>query len=801
MVLSCRHKGACAQNRVTALASVVLALIVLTAFDARGAWIVNGSALPPSAGGVIDVTGPTNNQVGAAWMDTPVDLANSFDISMVVNLGDRDSNGADGLSIVFQNAPSGTNALGDLNDGGRWIGMHGIYPALAVEIDTWYNTENGNEFNDQPEDHVGINLLYNAGSLLNHAAAGPVQALAGSGNIEDGADHLVRLLWNSATTTLTVYVDGVQRLSYSNNIVASLFGGTSAVWFGVTGSTGGAYNLQQFKAQLAGSELWIGKSAAPSAVAPAGLVTYTVTVQNSSSVTAFINQVEDLMPAGFIYQPGTTSGLTTSDPIISGQTLTWNGGWLLAPGQTQTLSFQAQSTAIPGVYANTATLRGDNFADAATGPTAQVTVGSGGSPPASGAKSIYLYSTPGLDLSRTPPAAGQSQVQINGNQNQTWTLIPALASELTISAGTIPMDLWIRGDWRPWVEIELFSAALGGIGTVPGFRATWSAWQFTALNMTIASTVTLPAGDTLQLRIRNDSSQFWRTLYVHPYQLGRRSHFDLDCQTVINVDSVLFYDAPYAGGTQIASSPAGRTISIRAQVSDPFGSFDISSARLILTSPTSAVVVDTTSWTNVIDSGGATILFEYLLTLPALNADGQWRAEVTAEEGSEGLVRHTGAGTLQVFSPPSIMLLKSVRAFSDPVNGTVDPRAIPGAVMEYTITATNTGGAGMDSDSIAVTDVMPANTVLYVGDLGQPSGPVAFIDGSPASGLTYSGSGGDIAYSNSGPPYTYTYTPVPDPQGFDPNVTALRINPKGIFNASVSGSNPQFTLQFRVRLK
>ena len=171
MLLSFRHKVECLKGLVAKLSVIALALMLLNALEARGAWIGRGSASTPSATGMIDVTPALNNQVGAAWLDTPIDLAASFDISLVVNLGNRDADGADGLSLVFQNDPRGTGALGDLNDGGRWIGMHGIYPALAVEIDTWHNTENGNEFNDRPEDHVGIDLLYSAGSLMNHAGA------------------------------------------------------------------------------------------------------------------------------------------------------------------------------------------------------------------------------------------------------------------------------------------------------------------------------------------------------------------------------------------------------------------------------------------------------------------------------------------------------------------------------------------------------------------------------------------------------------------------------------------------------
>ena len=891
---------------------------------------MRGAAAPPSASGFIEITPSANNQVGAAWMDTPIDLNESFDLTLVVNLGNRDSDGADGLSIVFQNDSRGTGALGDLDDGGRWIGVHGIFPALVVELDTWYNTENGNEFGDRSEDHIGVSILRDSGSLLDHAAAGPEQALAGGGNLEDGADHTVRLLWNSATTTLTAYVDGIQRLSFANDIVSSLFGGSASVWLGVTGSTGGAYNLQQFKAELSGSEVVISKSVTPAAVAPGDSVTYTVSIRNNGSVTAFADQIVDQLPDGFVYLPGTTSGITTVDPAESGQTLSWDSHWLIAPGASANLVFQAQTASTPGIYYNDATVRGSNFAEISTGNTARVTVGSdlststksvldmnggdaepndtlqytitfresagrdatavsvvdslpaqvsslnlhlplppgtvdnstetqvnlsnisvpangsvevvfdvvinGGTPngtaidntvvisnpdglgttaaaptimvsngitSATGLKPLYIFNNnygSVLNLSRSPLTSSQNYVSINQNQSESWTLTPALASELTIAAGDIPVEFWVWGRTSPQFYIDLYSPSLGVIATGGPFHPSSGGWYRFSETVVLSSETTIPAGDTLSLRIRNQHSGVF---YLYPYYQNQNSKLTLDALTVVNVDIVAFYDAPYPGGTVLTTCNGSETVYVRAVVSDPFGSFDISSAALTLTSSAGDEVVRGVAMTEVTtEANGAHKTYEYAFqNWPVPAVSGNWTARVTAEEGTEGLVRHSNLATLAVVSPPDIILIKTVRVQADPVSGTSNPKAIPGAVMEYTVTAVNSGGEGMDSDSVIVTDAVPDHTALYVGDLGQPFGPVAFVDGAPASGLVYTGLGSDIAFANDGPPYSYTYTPVPDAQGFDDQVTAVRINPKGVFNPGVNGSNPQFTLQFRVRLK
>lgn len=90
---------------------------------------------------------------------------------------------------------------------------------------------------------------------------------------------------------------------------------------------------------------------------------------------------------------------------------------------------------------------------------------------------------------------------------------------------------------------------------------------------------------------------------------------------------------------------------------------------------------------------------------------------------------------------PLLQMTKLVQTNSDPVNGTTNPKAIPGALLRYTIQVSNAG-----------------------------AGP-------------------------------YDYTPVPDGQGFDAGVTGLRISPTGSMNASSGGGNPSFRIEFSVRVK
>ncbi len=794
-----KHISFAGQLRTGWIACLILIPLFWGVSLSSAAWVLTGSTTV--SGNDIIITQESGNQAGAAWLDTPIDLTSDFDITLMVNLGDRDS-GADGLSIVLQNDPAGTGARGDTLGGGEWVGIHGIYPALAVEIDTYHNGDRG----DLECDHLGINEIRNATSQPEHDGAGPQCADSSDDDIEDGVDHAIRLVWASSTRTLTIFWDGQPKddLTYTNNIAADIFGGVSSVWFGVVGSTGGAYNQQQFRAVVDDGRLAVSKSALPTSVNTGDTVDYTITLQNSSSITAFVTDIEDQLPSGFSYRAGNTTGLTTSDPAISGQTIRWSGNWQVGPGQTAQLTFQVSSSATPGWYQNQATVRGANFSDVSTGPTADVTVTSGGSVPAFGTKPLYLHEN--LDLSRIAPPQ-QNGVRIGRRETVTWTLTPVLYSNLTINgdAGAIPVRLMIETDRDRRVRARLSTSSgilIGEDSIDITSSASIAAWDFA---IPVTGDVSVPAGESILLSVYNYDR---RDMFVHPMAGGEHSRVALEARTVINVDQITFYDAPYPGGTAITTASPGQTIHIRATVSDPFGSFDITSAALVLEDGAGNPVVGSPTpapMTQVADSLAATKAYEFVYTLPTSAADSLWTARVTAEEGSEGLVRHTATATLQVASA-DIVLLKTVLVESDPVNGGTNPKAIPGAHMLYTLIATNQGGAATDGDTVVVTDPVPANTDFFVGDLGVPSsGPVRFIDGTTTSGLTYTygglaDNGDDIAFSNNNGT-SFDYTPVPDGLGFDSDVTHIRINPKGAFIGTSGGNVPSFQLRLRVKVR
>ncbi|MBC8757722.1 CUB protein, partial [Kordia sp. YSTF-M3] len=187
-------------------------------------------------GDCFEITENINFQSGAIWAGAPIDMTNDFVIEFRGFFGTNDANGADGITFIIKNT-----ATPEIGSPGGGMGYEGINNSLAVEFDTWQNNDLGDPFFD----HLAI--VSSGNNNHNNATnlAGPIQASATTTNIEDGIEHIIRIEWTAATTTIDVYFDCVLRLSYSGDIVNTIFGGITNAFFGFTGSTGGAVNLQR----------------------------------------------------------------------------------------------------------------------------------------------------------------------------------------------------------------------------------------------------------------------------------------------------------------------------------------------------------------------------------------------------------------------------------------------------------------------------------------------------------------------------------------------------------------------------
>ncbi|MFM9978987.1 MAG: hypothetical protein ACKVOP_13210 [Sphingomonadaceae bacterium] len=140
---------------------------------------------------------------------------------------------------------------------------------------------------------------------------------------------------------------------------------------------------------------------------------------------------------------------------------------------------------------------------------------------------------------------------------------------------------------------------------------------------------------------------------------------------------------------------------------------------------------------------------------------------------------------------PVLSVIKTSAPFSDPANGTTDPKLIPGGDLLYTITVNNADSSPVDLNGTVITDPLPGTVTFYNADIDD-AGPLTtnFAFNAGTSGLSFGAA--NFTYSNNGGA-TYAYAPAP---GYDPAVNALRFAPTGSMAA-----NSSFSVQFRVRIR
>ena len=94
-------------------------------------------------------------------------------------------------------------------------------------------------------------------------------------------------------------------------------------------------------------------------------------------------------------------------------------------------------------------------------------------------------------------------------------------------------------------------------------------------------------------------------------------------------------------------------------------------------------------------------------------ADGSNALGLTGDADNDG--SFSAQGTLNV-AGADVTVVKSSVVVSDPVNGTTNPKAIPGAVIRYCIAVTNASGAA-DATNISVVDNLPGDVDFNTGTI------------------------------------------------------------------------------------
>lgn len=565
------------------------------------------------------------------------------------------------------------------------------------------------------------------------------------------------------------------------------------------GLQGALFGVKFPSADLAISKSHVGSFSA------GGNGSYDIAVTNNGTgATSGITKVVDTLPAGLSYVSASGTGWTCG---AAGQVVTCTNPSVLANGASLpeiTLNVSVAFNA-PASVENVASVSNPTFDFNLTNNVSRdATVIVGTPEPGKGNKILYVYDS--QELTRTPQAANSiAPVEIAENIAMDWKMTPVVpvGRTLTLSAQNVVARLVVAatgsnlGTARS-IDIQLRTNAGDILATATANVSNGP--QAVNLSLPVLLT-TLSAGDYLVLRVINRAQGSNRGITVSQKITGpnNASILTFDTPTVINVDSVAVYSAPHPAVTTQTNYVAGNTVHVRAVISDPFGAFDVSGASIKLTDPSGVVKVLAGAMVEVGAPTAASKTYQYSYTLPSDAKAGSWIASVTGREGTEGTVTHTRNAGFQVAAAP-LTIVKLSMVYSDPVNGTANPKAIPGALITYRISVTSPAGTVTDANSLVVTDPIPVNTVLFVSDLPDITGisPVIFTPGSSTLSLNFNTLADltdDVDFSSDGGA-TWTHVPIADPNGVDAAVTHIRLKPRGTFPPGKI-----VEMGFRVRVK
>jgi uncharacterized repeat protein (TIGR01451 family)/uncharacterized repeat protein (TIGR02543 family) len=285
----------------------------------------------------------------------------------------------------------------------------------------------------------------------------------------------------------------------------------------------------------------------------------------------------------------------------------------------------------------------------------------------------------------------------------TFTQIPVMASDFTIatdgvvtvsaymdlSTGTLALPLnltaTVSGDGVPFATLgEPAYASVSG--TV--YRLDWVG--------SVASNTTIATGQQIALEIgTSEPSLAFELLYDsqdYPSRIG------VPAASVISIDALDVYDAAFPGGGIITQAVAGQTVYLRSQVSDPFGTYDITGLDLSMTNACLGTVNTNLNDSAVVSSNAASKVYEWAWDVPS--CQGFYDISATAHEGSEGITDTAVASlehlhTLTVTSPygtPTPGLGSHTYTNGAPVTGFIpDSPALNGSTQYVATGWTGTG--------------------------------------------------------------------------------------------------------------
>ncbi|MCF7808471.1 MAG: DUF11 domain-containing protein [Candidatus Marinimicrobia bacterium] len=318
------------------------------------------------------------------------------------------------------------------------------------------------------KDTLPAGLTYVPGSASsltsdNPTIVGNELTWSGSWNIDNFNDPI-----NFVTLVFSASLDASagDNMTYSNK-AGVIYSGPD------TSATGETAPVKFLPPAQAGPNITVEKAANVDTVINGSNLNYTITVTNTGDTAGSITAVADSLPTGFTYVTGTSSGLTTSDPTIAGQTLTWSGSWTVNEAGNnpnfKTLSFTVTAPAAVGDYTNIASATGSNFSTVSSGATAQV----------------YVAATPAAANMLVTKTAANDTISSGDNISYTVNILNNGGSRgnITVVVDSLPAGFtYVTGTTSGLTTSD---------PTIQGRKLSWSgSWS---LNKNVSQTLTFTA--------------------------------------------------------------------------------------------------------------------------------------------------------------------------------------------------------------------------------------------------------------------------------------------------------------------
>jgi hypothetical protein len=193
-----------------------------------------------SNGDQIALTNTGTSQTGYLWNTTQYSYANDFSVTANWYLGQKDADGADGMSFVMRplsSWPNGGTAAGSGNSHSRRTNNE-----IRIEVDTW---QNGSEIAD---DHLSIYSINSSGTETKYGGNGAVLKDANCNNVSNIENNLYTnfftVQWIASSRTLKFFAGDEANCEIFSTVISVTEQNASTFSWGFQAETGGAHNYQ-----------------------------------------------------------------------------------------------------------------------------------------------------------------------------------------------------------------------------------------------------------------------------------------------------------------------------------------------------------------------------------------------------------------------------------------------------------------------------------------------------------------------------------------------------------------------------